>query len=335
MQAKPIAVVTGAAGFIGSHTVDLLVSRGYVVRGIDNLYGGREGNLKQHANNPDVSLAKRDIRSVTPDDRLMAGAKIVIHFAGIGDIVPSIEQPAEYMSANVQGTVAVLEASRRAGVSKFVYAASSSCYGLAGTPTREDHPIQPEYPYALSKNMGEQAVFHWGKVYKLPVNSIRIFNAYGTRSRTSGAYGAVFGVFLKQKLAGKPFTVVGDGTQKRDFIYVTDVAASFVTAAETAMNGQVWNIGSDNPQSVNRLVELLGGEVQFIPKRPGEPDITFADISKIKRELGWKPKVTFEEGVAKVLADIEYWRDAPLWTPDSIAQATDTWFRMLSPGPKR
>ena len=126
-----------------------------------------------------------------------------------------------------------------------------------------------------------------------------------------------------------------DGTQKRDFIYVTDVAASFVTAAETAMNGQVWNIGSDNPQSVNRLVELLGGEVQFIPKRPGEPDITFADISKIKRELGWKPKVTFEEGVAKVLADIEYWRDAPLWTPDSIAQATDTWFRMLSPGAKR
>ena len=116
MQAKPIAVVTGAAGFIGSHTVDLLVSRGYVVRGIDNLYGGREGNLKQHANNPDVSLAKRDIRSVIPDDKLMAGAKIVIHFAGIGDIVPSIEQPAEYMSANVQGTVAVLEASRRAGV---------------------------------------------------------------------------------------------------------------------------------------------------------------------------------------------------------------------------
>jgi len=181
MPAKPIAVVTGAAGFIGSHTVDLLVSRGYAVRGIDNLYGGREANLKQHANNPDVSFEKRDIRAVTPDDRLMAGAKLVIHFAGIGDIVPSIEQPSEYMSANVQGTVAVLEASRHHGVSKFVYAASSSCYGLAKTPTREDHPIQPEYPYALSKNLGEQAVFHWGKVYRLPVNSIRIFNAYGTR----------------------------------------------------------------------------------------------------------------------------------------------------------
>ena len=116
---------------------------------------------------------------------------------------------------------------RRAGVEKFVYAASSSCYGLAATPTREDHPIAPQYPYALSKYQGEQAVFHWQQVYRLPVNSIRIFNAYGTRVRTTGAYGAVFGVFFKQKLAGKPFTVVGDGTQTRDFIYVTDVAEAF------------------------------------------------------------------------------------------------------------
>lgn len=328
--AKPIAVVTGGAGFIGSHTVDLLVSRGYAVRVVDNMVGGRTANLDQHKRNADVSLEQRDVRALAPDDALFAGANLVFHFAGIGDIVPSIERPAEYMSANVQGTVAVLEAARHAKVDKLVYAASSSCYGLADTPTREDHPIRPQYPYALSKYQGEQAVFHWGQVYKLPVNSIRIFNAYGTRSRTSGAYGAVFGVFLRQKLAGQPLTVVGDGSQRRDFLYVTDVAEAFLAAALTEKVNDTWNLGAGNPQSVNRLVELLGGERQTIPKRPGEPDVTFADIGKVTRELGWKPKVSFEEGVGRILKNIEYWREAPLWTPEKIAEATSTWFRMLS-----
>ena len=193
MTGRPIAVVTGGAGFIGSHMVDVLVERGFSVRAIDNLDGGREENLAPHRNNPDLVLEKRDIRSCSPDDRLFRGARYVFHFAGIGDIVPSIEHPLEYMSANVQGTAHMLECARHARVEKFVYAASSSCYGLASVPTREDHPIEPRYPYALSKYLGEQAAFHWHRVYKLPVNSIRIFNAYGTRSRTSGAYGAVFG----------------------------------------------------------------------------------------------------------------------------------------------
>lgn len=327
-----VAVVTGGAGFIGGHMVDLLLDRGFEVRVIDNLVGGRLDNLAQHQGNARLSVDTRDVRAVAPGDALFAGADFVFHFAGIGDIVPSIEQPLEYMSANVQGTVAVLEAARHAGVRKLVYAASSSCYGLADTPTREEHPIRPQYPYALSKYQGEQAVFHWGQVYKLPVNSIRIFNAYGTRSRTSGAYGAVFGVFLRQKLAGKPFTVVGDGTQRRDFIYVTDVASGFLAAAETERSGEAWNVGAGKPQSINRLVELLGGEKVHIPKRPGEPDVTFADISKITRDLGWAPEVTFEEGVSRVVAEIDYWREAPLWTPETIATATEIWFKALSPG---
>jgi UDP-glucose 4-epimerase len=328
--AKPIAVVTGGAGFIGSHMVDLLLERGFSVRVIDSLVGGRERNLEHHADNADLACEWRDIRGVTEDDALFGGARYVFHFAGIGDIVPSIEQPVEYMEVNVQGTVRVLEAARAAGAEKMVYAASSSCYGLADTPTREDHPIRPHYPYALSKNMGEQACFHWHRVYGLPVNAIRIFNAYGTRSRTSGAYGAVFGVFLKQKLENKPFTVVGDGTQRRDFLYVTDVAEAFFAAAEKGDGGEFWNLGAGDPQSVNRLVELLGGEVVYIPKRPGEPDCTWADIAKITDELGWKPQVSFEQGVGKILAEIDYWREAPLWDPDSISQATETWFKHLA-----
>jgi UDP-glucose 4-epimerase len=329
MTARPVAVVTGGAGFIGSHMVDLLVTHGFSVRAVDNLVGGREENLAHHGNNPDVALEKRDVRSYASDDPLFRGAKYVFHFAGIGDIVPSIERPMEYMSANVMGTVHMLECARHASVEKFVYAASSSCYGLARVPTREDHLIDPRYPYALSKYQGEQAAFHWQQIYKLPVNSIRIFNAYGTRSRTSGAYGAVFGVFLRQKLANKPYTVVGDGTQTRDFLYVTDVVRAFLAAAETDKFGRVYNLGAGKPQAVNRLVELLGGDVTHIPKRPGEPDCTWADISRITAELGWLPEVSFEQGVAKIVANIDYWRNAPLWDSQSIAVATKRWFEYM------
>ena len=331
MSSKPIVVVTGGAGFIGSHMVDVLVDQGYAVRVIDNMVGGRQENLAQHQSNPDVVIEQRDIRSYAPNDSFIQNAKYLIHFAGIGDIVPSIEHPMEYMSANVQGTVHMLECARQAGIKKFVYAASSSCYGLAQTPTREDHPIDTKYPYALSKFQGEQAAFHWHHVYKLPVNSIRIFNAFGTRSRTSGAYGAVFGVFLKQKLANKAFTVVGDGSQKRDFLYVTDVARAFLAAAETDYVGRTYNLGAGKPQSVNRLVELLGGETTYIPKRPGEPDCTWADITRISSELGWQPQISFEQGVANIVSNIDYWLNAPLWDPDSIATATKTWFEFMSP----
>jgi len=278
----------------------------------------------------DLTLDRVDIRDLEPDSPIFADAKQVFHFAGIGDIVPSIDKPVDYVSTNVLGTVRVLECARHAKVKKLVYAASSSCYGLADVPTREDAPIQPEYPYALSKYMGEEAVLHWGRVYRLPVNSIRIFNAYGTRSKTSGAYGAVFGVFLAQKIAGKPFTLVGDGTQRRDFLFVTDVARAFFLAATAERVNEVFNLGAGNPQTVNRLIELLGGgEVIRLPKRPGEPDCTWADITKIQRDLGWKQLVSFEDGVGEMLKNLNYWREAPVWDPASIAGATKNWFAFL------
>ncbi|MBI4425472.1 MAG: GDP-mannose 4,6-dehydratase [Elusimicrobia bacterium] len=332
-MSRPVAVVTGAAGFIGSHMADLLVEEGFSVRGVDNLSSGREANVA-HLAGRDFRLDTRDLRAIGPQDGLFKGAELVFHFAGMGDIVPSIERPADYLSANVMGTVHALEASRAAGVKKFVYAASSSCYGLARElPTTESAALEPQYPYALSKLQGEQAALHWGRVYQLPVLSIRMFNVYGPRSRTTGAYGAVFGVFLKQKLAGKPFTVVGDGAQTRDFVFVTDVARAFLLAARSERRGEIYNLGAGAPQAVNRLVELLGApEVVHLPKRPGEPDRTWADISKARAQLGWEPKVSFEEGVAVMLKHIDYWREAPLWEPASIEAATAAWFESLSAG---
>jgi UDP-glucose 4-epimerase len=328
-MSQRISVVTGGAGFIGSHMVDLLLARGHAVRVVDSLVGGREANLAQHANEPKLTLDRRDVRHLDPGDAVFQDAELVFHFAGIGDIVPSIERPIDYMDTNAQGTVRVLECARAAKVRKLVYAASSSCYGLAAVPTREDHPIAPEHPYALSKHVGELAVMHWHRVYRLPANAIRIFNAYGPRVRTTGAYGAVFGVFFKQKLAGKPFTVVGDGTQRRDFLYASDVARAFLAAAESEFTGEIWNLGAGNPQSVNRLVELIGGTVTYLPKRPGEPDVTWANIDKITRDLKWQPRVTFDEGVGQMMAEIDKWRDAPLWDPESIARATRVWFDHL------
>jgi UDP-glucose 4-epimerase len=330
MSLSKLAVVTGGAGFIGSHMVDRLLDEGFRVHVIDNLVGGRLENVAHRKDDSNLVVETRDILDLAPDDKLFAGAEYVFHFAGIGDIVPSIDKPVDYLATNVIGTVKVLECARHARVRKLVYAASSSCYGLADVPTREDAPIQPEYPYALSKYMGEEAVLHWGRLYRLPVNSIRIFNAYGTRSRTSGAYGAVFGVFLAQKIAGKPFTLVGDGTQRRDFLFVTDVAHAFFLAATTDRANEVYNLGAGNPQTVNRLIELLGGgEIVRVPKRPGEPDCTWADITKIGRDLGWKQQVSFEEGVGQMLKNLDYWRQAPVWDPVSIAGATKNWFTFL------
>ena len=258
------------------------------------------------------------------------GAEWVFHLAALADIVPSIQQPVEYFQANVDGTFNVIEAARQAGVRRFIYAASSSCYGIPDVyPTPEDAPKSPQYPYAATKMIGEELVMHWAQVYGLPALSLRMFNVYGPRSRTSGTYGAVFGVFLAQKLAGKPFTVVGDGTQTRDFTFVTDVVRAFIMAAQSNIAGEILNIGSGNTYSVNRLVELLGGEVTYIPKRPGEPDCTFADIGKIARLLGWRPQISLEEGISDLKRNIDYWREAPVWTPESIGDATQDWFKYL------
>lgn len=330
---KQNVLVTGGAGFIGSHLVDRLIADGHHVTVIDNYSTGRPQNLDHLKANDRLQLVQGDIRHLEAIKPLFQGKDMVFHLAALADIVPSIVNPVEYYSSNVLGTMNVLEASRLAKVKKFLYTASSSCYGIPSEnnyPTKEETPIDARYPYALTKNLGEQTALHWGKVYDLPVVSLRLFNVYGPRSRTSGTYGAVFGVFLAQKLAGKPFTVVGDGEQTRDFTFVTDVADAFATAAYSEVKHEVFNVGTGKPQSVNRLIDLLGGEKVHIPKRPGEPDCTWADVSKIKKMLNWTAKVSFEEGVSKILAHIDYWKEAPVWDTNSIKEATKDWFTYLS-----
>lgn len=323
-------LITGGAGFIGSHLAELLIRGGHEVTVVDNLLSGRLQNLQSVAEHAKFRFAQADIRDASSLQPLFNGVDWVFHLAGLADIVPSIEMPAQYYSTNVTGTFNVIESARQCGVKRLIYAASSSSYGIPDIyPTPESAPIKPQYPYALTKYMGEELVLHWANVYKLPTLSLRLYNVFGTRSRTSGAYGAVFGVFLAQKLNGRAFTVVGDGTQTRDFTYVTDVAEAFLCAAESNISGEAMNVGSGNHYSVNRLVELLGGNIEYIPKRPGEPDCTFGDISKIQRLLGWKARVSFEDGVTRMLEHINNWKDAPVWDPASIDRATSTWFRYL------
>lgn len=267
---------------------------------------------------------------MSPNENIFKEVDYVFHFAGIGDIVPSIENPEKYISNNVIGTLRILECVRHSKIKKFVYAASSSCYGIAKTPTDEKHPINPLYPYAISKQQGAELVQKWFDIYNIPTNIICIFNAYGPRSKTSGAYGAVFGTFLKQKLANKSFTVVGDGNQKRDFVYVVDLVEAFYLSSKSNLVGEVFNVGSGKPQTINYLIELLGGGKKiFLPERPGEPSITFANINKIKNCLNWVPKTSFEQGVQEMLKNIRYWENAPLWDKKSIEKVTKDWYRYL------
>lgn len=324
-------LVTGGCGFIGSHMVDRLISEGHDVVVLDNCSTGRIENLQHLKGNSNLAVHICDIASYEAIEKYFEGIDKVFHIAALADIVPSIQEPLKYHQSNVDGTINVLEASRKYGIKRFIYAASSSCYGIPDVyPTPEETAIDPQYPYALTKYLGEEYVLHWHKIYNLAVTSMRFFNVYGPRSRTSGTYGAVFGVFLAQKLANKPYTIVGDGNQTRDFTYVTDVVDACVTASDSdEAIGEVFNVGSNDHYSINRLVELLGGDKTYIPKRPGEPECTFADTTKIKKVVGWEPKVSIEEGVQNMLDNIDYWREAPVWDSKSIEEATKDWFKYL------
>src|SRR5258707_10459367 len=324
-------LVTGGAGFIGSHLVDRLLGLGRSVRVVDNMAAGKPRNLGQHKANPRLEVRVADVADPAAMEAAMKGVERVFHLAALADIVPSLQNPEGYFRSNAVGPFVTLQAPRAASARRFIYVASSSCYGIPDSyPTPETAEIRPQYPYALTKWLGECEVMHWAQVYGLPALSLRFFNIYRPRARTSGTYGAVFGVFLAQPLAGKPLTIVGDGEQTRAFTYVSDAVDALICAAESHKVGLCLNVGSDNPVSVNYLAKLLKAPATVhIPKRPGEPNCTFADTGRIKRELDWKSRFLMEEVVQNMLKAIDYWRKAPVWTPETIAEATRDWFAYL------
>ena len=323
------SLITGGGGFIGSHLAERLVNLKHEVIVIDNFSVGRKSNLSQIKKK--IKIINADILNKKAIGKHFKNIDNVFHLAARADIIPSIENPELYFDVNVKGTLNVLNLSVQNKIKRFIYIASSSSYGIPKKyPTPEDAEISPQYPYSLTKRMGEELVIHYSKVYNLNCSSLRFFNVYGPRARTSGTYGAVFGVFLAQKISNKPFTVVGNGEQTRDFTYVSDVIDSIVKVSKKKnISGEIFNVGSGKTISINRIVDIIGGKKIFIPKRPGEPETTFADIRKIKKKIGWKPKVNIIKGIGYLMKDIANWKDAPLWTVKKIEKATRKWFLYL------
>jgi UDP-glucose 4-epimerase len=322
-------LITGGAGFIGSHLAEHLLKKNNKITIIDNFSTGSLSNILEIKNK--VEIIRADVSKIGTWGRSFKNKDIIFHLAALSDIVPSVENPNDYFNSNLIGTFNVLEMTRKYKIKKIIYAASSSCYGIPRKyPTNEQAEISPQYPYALTKNLGEQLVINWNRVYKIPAISLRLFNVYGPRVKNSNNYGAMFGIFMAQKLANKPFTVVGDGNQTRDFTYVTDVCRAFeVVSKNKNCVGKIYNIGSGKTISINKIVSLLRGKKIFIPKRPGEPQTTFADISKIKKDTKWRPKVNIYKGINLMLENIDLWKKAPIWDTKSIAKETKIWFKYL------
>ena len=321
-------IITGGAGFIGSHLAENLIKKKHEVIIIDNLSTGRLENIKKIKKK--LKFINADISKNGSWNKYFKNTKVVFHLAALADIVPSIKDPKKYFQSNVVGTENIASVATKYKVKKIIYSASSSCYGVPNKyPTSEAESIKPQYPYAMTKNLGEQILMHYAKIYGIQVTSLRLFNVYGTKSRTSGTYGAMFGVFLAQKLKKKPLTVVGDGTQKRDFTYISDIISAFIKCMNIKKNFQIFNVGTGKPISVNNVVKLLGCTSIKIPKRPGEPKETNANIKKITKALNWRPKVSINLGIKKLLKDINYWKKAPVWTPKKIKIATKEWFKYL------
>jgi nucleoside-diphosphate-sugar epimerase len=297
MSEKRKAVITGGAGFIGSHIADVLIGEGFQVELVDNLHSGKVENVNSKAR-----FHKLDIRDLEPLKKVFNRAELVFHTAAVPRVQYSIEHPVETSSINIMGTVNVLVAAHEGGVKKVIYSASSSAYGdQPTTPLHENMPPLPKSPYGLQKYTGELLCRTWNEVYGLETVSLRYFNVYGPRLDPDGDYALVIGKFLKQRKEGNPMTITGDGTQTRDFTHVKDVVRANLLAASSLQvgKGEVINIGAGRNVSVNKLAELIGGPVEHIAPRL-EPHDTLADNGLAKRALGWVPEIYIEEGLEEL-----------------------------------
>lgn len=291
-------LVTGGAGFIGSNLVDVLIAAGHNVRIIDNLSTGKRENL-----NPQAEFHELDLADFESIKSLFNGMDGVFHVAALPRIPRSIEAPQETHNANVVATLNVLVAARDAKIKRVVYSASSSAYGnQPKLPVTEDMPPQPLNPYALQKLTGEYYCKLFWDLYGLETVSLRYFNVYGPRMAYLGAYATVIGVFLRQRKAGEPLTITGDGGQTRDFTHVRDVVRANVLAmgSNNTGHGEVINVGAGSERSVNDVARLIGGATVNMPARPGEIRNNRADTTLAGKLLGWRAEVDFAKGVAEL-----------------------------------
>jgi nucleoside-diphosphate-sugar epimerase len=295
MATQRRAVVTGGAGFIGSHLVDGLLGEGYEVHIIDNLSGGKMERV-----NKDAHFHNADIRHYNEIAPIISGADVVFHLAALPRVQYSIDEPIETNDVNAGGTLNVLHASKEGGVRRVVYSASSSAYGDSPVlPLHEELPAKPVSPYGLQKYIGEEYARLYAELHGLSTVSLRYFNVYGTRMDPDGAYALVIGKFLKMRKEGKTLTITGDGEQTRDFTHIEDVVrANLLSAKSTKVgHGEVINIGSGTRISMNMLAKMIGGSIEYIEARK-ESLHTLADNKKAKQLLGWEPTIFIEEGIA-------------------------------------
>lgn len=300
MMAKEKIVVTGGAGFIGSHLSERLIALGYKVRIIDNLSQGCREWVPQQAEFFEGDILDKDLLN-----KVFAGCCGIFHIAAMSKVAPSIDKPEFCTEQNVLGTQNVLTAAYNAKVKKVVYSSSSSCYGNRQAPQHEDLLPNSLNPYALSKYVGEQYCELWTRLYGLSTISLRYFNVYGARQPKEGAYALVLGIFLNQYKEGKPLTIHGDGSQRRDFIHVRDVVEATIAAYNSEASGMVLNVGSGTNISVKELAGLISKKQLFGPRRRGDAEVTLADISRVQRILNWQPKVTMEQGIKELINEID------------------------------
>lgn len=296
-MAKQRCLVTGGAGFIASHLVDLLIAEGHAVTILDDLSTGRRENLNPAAKFREASIL--DLETIKP---IIADCDWVFHAAAWPRIQPSFDDPLTHEAINVNGTINCLLAARDSGIKRFLYFGSSAVYGTPDEiPTTEEARIRCYNPYALHKFAGEQYAIMLGARWGIPAISLRLFNVYGARSYNQGqpnsAYSPVIGIFHHMSQTEQPLTVTGQGDQSRDFVHVHDVARAFLLAAQSNISGEILNVGSGQSDSIDTIARLMSDNVTYIPERPNEARITHADISKTKRLIGWEPSISLEQGL--------------------------------------
>ena len=297
-------LVTGGAGFIGSHLVRALLERGDTVRVLDNFATGDRDNL----DGVDAEVVEGELRSYERVHNAVRGAEVVFHLGALGSVPRSVQDPLTTSAVNVEGTLNVLLAARDEGVGRVVYASSSSVYGSAAMlPAQEAAPVDPVSPYGVAKLAAERYCVAFSRVYEsFETVVLRYFNVFGPRQSPHSQYAAVVPLFLTAIAAGEPLTIFGDGGQSRDFTYVQNVVEANLRAAEASgANGRIFNVAAGSPRSVNTLVEtiseLLGkpAERRFAPPRAGDLRDSYADISAAREILGWEPTVDFEDGLRR------------------------------------